>query len=146
MQVNHDFDINIHRIKSYAKGEIQVVLPFSAPISPTAMRNEDSDRKSLQVEKLNHSAVVMPGKLIMNWPVDTVDDLTREYVQELVELKPELVLIGTGEKLIWPSRALLAPLTNANIGYEIMGSAAACRTYNILAHEGRDVTAALMMI
>lgn len=146
MQVNHDFDINIHRIKSYQKGEIQVVLPFSAPPSPTAIKNEESDRQSLQIEPLTTSAIIMPSKLVMNWPVATIDDLTREHVQELVEFKPEVVIIGTGEKLVWPNRALMAPLVNANIGYEIMDTAAACRTYNILSHEGRDVAVALMMI
>ncbi len=143
MQVNHDYDANIHRIKSYAKGEIEVVLPITA--SP-AEGDSGEQTKGVQIETLRQSAVVMPGKLIKEWPVENVAELTQKHIQQLVELKPELVLIGTGEKLVWPSRALMAPLVDANIGYEIMDSAAACRTYNILSHEGRGVAAALMMI
>ena len=142
MQVNHDYDANIHRIKSYTKGEIKVVLPIIAQ----AGDGVSEQARGVQIEILSQSAVVMPGKLIKEWSVEEVAALTQKHIQQLVALEPELVLIGTGEKLVWPSRALMAPLVDANIGYEIMDSAAACRTYNILSHEGRGVAAALMMI
>jgi len=142
MQVNHDYDANIHRIKSYTKGEIKVVLPIIAQ----AGDGVSEQARGVHIEILSQSAVVMPGKLIKEWSVEEVAALTQKHIQQLVALEPELVLIGTGEKLVWPSRALMAPLVDANIGYEIMDSAAACRTYNILSHEGRGVAAALMMI
>ncbi len=144
MQVNHDFDISLHRIKSYSKGEIEVVLPIDR--SKVSAMDENGMPVGPQIAKLTSSAIIMPDKLIKEWPVTSIDALAKEHVEQLVTLKPEVVLIGTGEKLIWPNRALLAPLTSAHIGYEIMDTAAACRTYNILSHEGRDVAAALLMI
>ena len=64
----------------------------------------------------------------------------------LVGHKPEVVLLGTGARLRFPPAAVLAPLTRAGIGVEVMDTAAACRTYNILAGDGRRVVAALLMI
>ena len=64
----------------------------------------------------------------------------------LLELAPEIVLLGSGNSLLWPDAAIVAPLAEAGIGYEIMNTAAACRTYNILVGDGRRVAAALLMI
>jgi uncharacterized protein len=58
---------------------------------------------------------------------------------------PEIVLLGTGPRLRFPSPAVYASLLKARIGVEVMDTAAACRTYNILAAEGRRVAAALML-
>ncbi|MFN7753779.1 MAG: Mth938-like domain-containing protein [Pseudomonadota bacterium] len=57
---------------------------------------------------------------------------------------PEIVLLGTGARLRFPPMALLRPLSGAAIGYEVMDTAAACRTYNILMGEGRRVLALLL--
>ena len=68
-----------------------------------------------------------------------------DHMAAIAELKPEIVLIGTGAKLTFPDRALLAPLYKAGIGVEIMDTPAACRTYNILLGEGRGVLAAVIV-
>ncbi len=73
-------------------------------------------------------------------------ELSQADIQQLAALTPELVIIGTGKRLQWPDRAVMTPLMEAGIGYEIMDTAAACRTYNILSYEGRAVAVALMMI
>lgn len=144
MQVNHDFDIHIHRIKSYGEGEVAVTLPFEVGVVQSA--EGDEAPKGVQIEKLTRSAIIMPALLIREWPPQTVAELTREHIQQLATLKPEVVIIGTGKRLQWPERALLTPLMEAGIGYEIMDTAAACRTYNILSYEGRVVAMAVMMI
>ena len=144
MQVNHDFDIHIHRIKSYGAGEVAIALPFEVGVVQSSVGDEAP--KSVRIEKLNRSAIILPELLISEWPPQTVAELAREHIQQLAELKPELVLIGTGRRLQWPDRALLTPLMEAGIGFEIMDTAAACRTYNILSYEGRVVAVALMMI
>jgi uncharacterized protein len=64
----------------------------------------------------------------------------------LAELESEVVLIGTGKSLRFPRSELIAPLMASGTGFEIMDTAAACRTYNILMGEGRRVSAALLMI
>ncbi len=144
MQVNYEFDIHIHRIKSYSAGEVTITLPFN----PELLLNAEGDEapKGVQIEKLSRSAVILPDVLLREWSPQSVAELTREHIQQLADLKPELALIGTGKQLQWPDRALLIPLMEAGIGYEIMDTAAACRTYNILSYEGRAVAAALMMI
>lgn len=144
MQVNHDFDIHIHRIKSYSEGEVAITLPFEVGVVQTDEGGETP--KGVQIEKLNRSAIILPKLLFKEWPPQNVAELTRADIEQLAALRPELVLIGTGKRLHWPDRALLTPLMEAGIGYEIMDTAAACRTYNILSYEGRVVAAALMMI
>jgi uncharacterized protein len=63
----------------------------------------------------------------------------------MVDLKPELILIGTGSRQHFPKPELLKALIQAKIGFEIMDSQAACRTYNILVGEGRRVLLALIV-
>lgn len=144
MQVNHEFDIHIHRIKSYSEGEVTITLPFEVGMMESAAGDELP--KGVQIEKLNRSAIILPTLLIRDWPPHTVAELSRPDIQQLAALTPELVIIGTGKRLQWPDRAVLTPLMEAGIGYEIMDTAAACRTYNILSYEGRVVAVALMMI
>jgi uncharacterized protein len=62
-----------------------------------------------------------------------------------VALKPEVVIYGSGPRLVFPSAALTRVLFERRIGLETMDTAAACRTYNVLASEGRSVVAALIL-
>jgi uncharacterized protein len=91
------------------------------------------------------SLVVLPDRIMENWGVGSCETLTQGDVEALVLLKPELVLLGTGDALFFPHPRLLAPLAAAGIGVEVMDTRAACRTYNILAEEGRNVAAALVI-
>lgn len=70
--------------------------------------------------------------------------LSADDLAALVELRPEIALIGTGRRQRFPAPALLRPLIEARIGFEFMDLAAACRTYNILVGEGRSVAVALL--
>jgi uncharacterized protein len=79
------------------------------------------------------------------WPVSRFEDLAEEHFAQLLQLKPELVIFGSGVRLRFVRPALLRPLIAAGIGVETMDTAAACRTYNVLASEGRMVTAALLI-
>ena len=74
------------------------------------------------------------------------DDLSAATIKRLCELSPEVVIIGTGSRHVFPSPELLAPMTRAGIGVEVMSTSAACRTYNILSGEGRKVVALLLPI
>ena len=91
------------------------------------------------------SLVVMPDRIAEDWSVDSLDLLDRADIEALVSLKPELVLLGTGDTLRFPDPRLLQDLMMARIGAEVMDTRAACRTYNILAEEGRNVAAALII-
>jgi uncharacterized protein len=91
------------------------------------------------------SLVVMPDRIADDWKVQNFESLARDNIEALAELNPELVLLGTGDVLRFPDPQLLANLTRAGIGAEVMDTRAACRTYNILAEEGRNVAAALII-
>lgn len=145
MQVHQDLDIHHYTIKSYRKGEITILVPLLAELAEVTDAN-GNPAKGLQQETLTNSTIISANHLIRHWPPQTIDELTETHVQTLADLNPEVAIIGTGTRLQWPQRALLRPLIDAGIGYEIMDTAAACRTYNVLSYEGRPVAAALMMI
>jgi uncharacterized protein len=92
-----------------------------------------------------HSLIVMPETIIEDWSVADFESLKIEDLQRLADLKPEVVLLGTGAKHRFIHPRLSAPLTALGISVECMDTAAACRTYNILMGEGRNVATALIV-
>lgn len=92
-----------------------------------------------------HSLLVTPTGEPARWPVDDFDALTAADFDAVAAQAPQLVVFGTGSRLRFPAPALIAELTNRQIGVEVMDLAAACRTYNILCAEGRNVLAALLL-
>jgi uncharacterized protein len=97
-------------------------------------------------ESYAHSLIVLPQQIIANWGPPNFDALAQTHFEALAALSPEVVILGTGQRQQFPRAELLAVLVTAGIGWEIMNTAAACRTYNILMGEGRKVAAALLMI
>ena len=73
-------------------------------------------------------------------------DLSPATIRRLREQDPEVVIIGTGSRHVFPSADLFSTLTHVGIGVEVMSTSAACRTYNILSAEGRKVVALLLPI
>lgn len=92
------------------------------------------------------SLVLMPDRILDPWGPTRVAELGLKDFMQIAALRPEVVLLGTGLRLRFPDPAMTRPLIEARIGMEVMDTAAACRTYNILMGEGRRVAAALMMI
>jgi len=91
------------------------------------------------------SLVVSGENIVTNWPLANVEALSADHYAAILELKPEILLLGTGAKFVFPEPALLAPLRKAGIGVEVMDTPAACRTYTILLGDGRSVIAALIL-
>jgi uncharacterized protein len=81
---------------------------------------------------------------VVEWPVAEFGALTEAHFAALAEMKPELVIFGSGSRIRFVRPALLRPLMERRIGIETMDTAAACRTYNVLLAEGRSVLAALL--
>lgn len=107
------------------------------------------DRASVTIngEAYTDSLVVTPTALVPRW-LDgrrMMSELREADVARVRELNPSLVLLGTGSRQRFPAPVLLRPLIDAGIGVEIMDTGSACRTYNILASEGRLVAAALLI-
>ena len=82
---------------------------------------------------------------VQPWPVEGLAALAPGHFEQVLSLKPELVIFGSGERLRFVAPALYRSLIDARIGIETMDTAAACRTYNVLAAEGRSVVAALLV-
>jgi uncharacterized protein len=92
-----------------------------------------------QQEKLTHSFIIGSQGERLDWPGISFDQLAASHFEQLAQLKPELVVFGSGSKLRFASPAHQRSLMQARIGLETMDTLAACRTYNILAGEGRHV-------
>lgn len=94
---------------------------------------------------LSTSVIVAPEALIENWGPVTLADITAESLAPIINLKPDVLLIGTGPDQAFLSQEIYGNLINAGIGVEIMNTSAACRTYNALTSENRNVAAALLV-
>jgi uncharacterized protein len=95
--------------------------------------------------ELDRSFLLAPDRVIENWPVDAAAKLEAGHVEDMLALQPELVILGTGERQVFPAAAFMAGLLRRNIGIEVMDNAAAARTYNLLAGEGRRVVAGFIL-
>ncbi|MGH6610487.1 MAG: Mth938-like domain-containing protein [Burkholderiaceae bacterium] len=100
----------------------------------------------IEINKVRHTSnVIVTPERVEPWPVADFNSLHAEDFQHLLQLKSEVVLLGTGARQRFPHPRLTRPLADARIGLEVMDTQAACRTYNILQAEGRKVAAALLI-
>ena len=91
------------------------------------------------------SLIVTPEKVVRDWPPQHPDGLTIDDLGSILALEPELILVGTGNALKFPDSVILKGVIRAGIGIDFMDSRAACRTYNVLAAEGRHVAAGIII-
>ena len=101
----------------------------------------------VEINKQRHTRnlIVTANKLILDWQAADFSSLSEADFAQIVDLKPEVVLLGTGEKHHFLHPKIVQKLTENNIPLECMTTAAACRTYNFLMSEGRNVAAALIL-
>lgn len=120
-------------------------LHLTRPEEGNLFTGYGADYVAIAGQRYQHAIVVAPGRPVERWEASDFDSLSAAHFAALAALEPELVLLGTGERLRWPSPALMQPLAAAAIGFEAMDTRAACRTYNILVAEGRQVLAAILV-
>ena len=96
-------------------------------------------------EKIDHSIVIGSRGEKFDWHCTRFEDLTEEHFTQLVVTKPELVIFGSGARLRFAPPGFMRALMQMRVGIETMDTLAACRTYNVLAGEGRQVIAALLI-
>ena len=92
-----------------------------------------------------HSVLVPWRGEVLHWDAATLADLQAAHFERIAALQPEVVIVGSGARLRFVAPALLRSLYAQRIGVETMDTAAACRTYNVLVAEGRNVLAALLI-
>jgi uncharacterized protein len=98
------------------------------------------------VNKVRYEAsVVVSPQGVVEWPVERFDALAPAHFGFIAGQRPEIVIFGTGRMQRFPPPALARELAKSGVGIEVMDTGAACRTYNILAAEGRKVVAAILI-
>ena len=110
-----------------------------------SLRSANGQHAQVNDRALSRSFILAPNSLIEDWPVASVAELRAEDLDAALELNPALVILGTGEKQIFPPAAIMAACLTRGIGIEVMNNASAARTYNVLAGENRRVVMAIIL-
>ena len=105
----------------------------------------DTDALWVGNQRFDHSLMVPWQGGVRRWRPGRPDELTTDDFDALLELRPELVIFGSGARLRFVAPGLMRSLIDRRIGVETMDTGAACRTYNVLVSEGRAVVAALLL-
>lgn len=92
----------------------------------------------------NNPFILASQQVVAGWNVDSIDDIGEETLQLIFDMQPELVLIGCGKTQVFLPPATQALFFSRGIGFEVMVTGAACRTFNVLVAEGRNVVAAII--
>ena len=109
------------------------------------LRGADGVHALVNERTLRRSFVIAPDHLDEDWPVTDAATLQPAQLEPLLARQPELVLLGTGARQVFPPPAVLAACLGRGIGIEVMDNAAAARTYSVLAGEGRRVVAGFIL-
>ena len=120
----------------FTEDKINAQYVISSWTSETMVINQKSYHQSL---------IVSPQILITDWPVSSLEQLDTEHVTTILSAKPDIVILGCGNNHPNQRASLLKYFHSSQTGVEMMSTAAACRTYNILAAENRNVVAALII-
>lgn len=120
-------------------------LNHELPDYAYTLRSADGRSARVNDRVLEASFILAPNELIEGWEAGASADLLPDDLAPLLALNPELVLLGTGERQVFPSAAVMAACLTRGIGIEVMTNAAAARTFNVLAGEGRRVVAGFLL-
>ncbi len=123
-------------IQSYDSGEINIALSG----------NQNSETSGKHIQSMTSSFILTPNQIIEQWQYNTVSEWSPESFKLLISQQPELVILGTGKNLTFPDHQALQCFHQAGIGVEVMNTASACRTFNVLVSENRFVVAGLLII
>jgi len=147
MQVQLDYNVESYTIRSYTAGQVTVSLPLSDTLRNSPEMGKDlMEERQLETCDLITPFILAPHILIENWLTPSINELKLADFKPVLELDPEIIVLGTGARQAFPPAQLISELNQAGVGVEIMNTAAACRTYNFLMTDGRKVAAAIYMI
>ncbi len=121
-----------------------------APNGDNGAPNDDNDRYRIRIaDTWYRQSLILTSRSVKLWAVADVSALELHHFEQLAELGAELdaevIILGAGKRTVFPRPAVTRPLMRRRIGLEVMDTAAACRTYNILAGDGRVAVAALIL-
>lgn len=121
-------------------------MRFAPDDPPTAHLIQGYDQTGIVIGGQRHTSSVLVCAELVESPWGAADPAgwDAQQLDRLFTLAPQVLLLGTGLRPRLPRPALLLPFSQRGIGVEIMTTAAACRTYNLLVTEGRRVVAVLL--
>jgi uncharacterized protein len=124
----------------------EALLKFTRELSAKlVIRRVSGSSILINDEEHSTSIALTPEELLGEWPAAPVADLDEGHFDAVLSARPEIVLLGTGRNNIFPPRELTFAFARKGIGLEVMDTAAAARTFNVLANEGRRVAAVLYL-
>jgi uncharacterized protein len=109
------------------------------------LRAADGRSARVNDRQLHASFIIAPDRLVEDWAVAPIAELAPEQLEPLLALDPEVLVIGTGDTQGFPPPRTMAACLARGVGLEAMTNAAAARTFNVLASEGRRVVAGFIL-
>ena len=109
------------------------------------VRHVGHDRVTIVDRVFTRSLIVDAQHVVENFPAHAVADLDANAIAAILALQPEVVLLGTGDRAVFPPPMVLAEFLKRGIGLETMDNAAAARTFNVLVGEGRRAVAVFLL-
>lgn len=122
-----------------------MLLHLERPDHAYFLRGADGASALVNERRLTASFVLAPDTLVEDWAARDAATLSPADLEPLFALQPEVVLLGSGARQVFPPPATLAACLSRGIGLETMTNAAAARTFNVLAGEGRRVVAGFVL-
>ena len=121
-------------------------MALDGAVNVNSIRSYEPGRVSIRDQEFTRSLIIWPTRLHEHWDPPAIAELRARDLKPLLEDPPEVLILGTGERQVFPDPATFATMMDLGVGFEVMDNAAACRTYNILSSEDRNVAAALLII
>ncbi|HJP97482.1 MAG TPA: Mth938-like domain-containing protein [Rhodanobacteraceae bacterium] len=109
------------------------------------VRKADAHSVTVVDRAFAKSLILTRGKVIDDWAINDVAQMTPAHAEPILELQPDVVLLGTGARQRFPSQEVLGAFLKRGVGVETMDNRAAARTWDILAGEGRNVVVAFIL-
>ncbi len=122
-------------------------MEISLDTGTASYRIQAYGEQSIQIagQCYSQNLIVAPENLLVPWTPHAIAELNSQDLAEILKFAPEVVILGTGKQLVFPTHEVLTPLLECGLSPEIMDTGAACRTYNLLMSEGRQVVAGILL-
>jgi uncharacterized protein len=128
-----------------ARAEPHMKLTDESRAVTNAVRSYTPGELRVGEASYTRSCLLAADSIVPDWPPQTIDELRSEHLDAVLALKPEVVILGTGPRQQFPPAALMSKVLSRGVGFEVMDTGAACRTFNILIAEDRRAVAALFL-
>lgn len=109
------------------------------------VRKADARAVTVVDREFSASLILAPNSVESDFPVRDVNGLDQPAIERILAFNPDVVLLGTGERAVFPPQRVLAEFLRRGVGIEAMDNAAAARTFNVLVGEGRSAVAVFLL-